>query len=249
MTNAVESSSQLFSPLKRNPSGLSAYDVEHALSLPDGAWKRRRLYALRARSAGFKELGVMPGDYLIVEPGQRIRPFQLVVLKDKGRVSVSRAGTDALNRSVSVAAQQTAPLPFRSAEGDRPARVVGTVVGLLRRGDDGSVRAVKMNRRGSGESGNAETIASVERKLGQWCAWVDSRVEEGVDDSTALARWRGLSLQLATLLKCLKNSRSKRLFDALCSEIRGVLETMASHRTATERSIPTGHPRPGEIHH
>jgi hypothetical protein len=241
MANELESSSQLFTPLRRSPLGLSSYDVEKALGLPTGAWKRRRLYALRARSATFRELGIQPGDYLIVEPGERIRPSQLVLVREQGRTTLARAGLGALERNLTLPRHQTAPLPFTSQALSGVARVVGTVVGLLRRQEGGNVRAVSLKKRPAADqkAADTDTVADLQARLGQWCAWVEAQSNRGVDAGT-LARWRGLSLRLATLLKCMKTARSARFFDALSGEIGEVLGLMAGQAADTRLAAPAG---------
>src|SRR5690349_17920849 len=78
------------------PDGLSARRVERWLDLPPGAWQRRRLYALRIRTAAFSYLGLRNEDLVIVEPGGRDQPGSVVVTRGSAGSSLRRIAQPAL---------------------------------------------------------------------------------------------------------------------------------------------------------
>lgn len=119
--------------------GLSARRAERWLSLPLGAWHKRRLYALRVGGATFESLGIRLGDFLIVEPGVRERPGQTVVTKKRAALSLKRIPPlRPVPRLPNVL-----ELPLGSRGTHSSITVVGTVIGVIRPTGTGALKPVR----------------------------------------------------------------------------------------------------------
>jgi hypothetical protein len=119
------------------PEGLSARRVERWLDLPAGAWQRRRLYALRLRGEAFAYLGLLKNDLVVVEPGAREQPGSIVATRGPSGSSLRRI---AQWKPTAQRMPTVLELPLR----ERPsgARVIGTVIGVLRSTGTGALRPV-----------------------------------------------------------------------------------------------------------
>gem|GEM_PF-6820616 len=239
--------SPALSVLQRAPGRLSARAVERALGLPSGAWQRRRLYALRARSRAFEDIGIRRGDSLIVEPGERLRPAQLVIVKESDRISVRLC--DSLGSTAEPLAEQASLLPFMKIR----TRVIGTVVGILRRDERAQLCAVPLPVPRSGVSGDRRTrnrrracaevarsahVDGLERRLRNWDLWTEHHRDELRTVSESLpACCDDLQKSLATLLECMRNSRGHRLFRALSQEALRVCDEMEQVRSKVRRNV------------
>ena len=107
---------------------LSAARVERLLGLPAGAFKKRRLYALRLLSESLPLLGAVRGDHLIVEPGRRLEDGRMAVVRAGSALTVRRVARDPEGRLI-LAPADPELLPFPSAAGRQT--VVGTVIGTV----------------------------------------------------------------------------------------------------------------------
>ncbi len=224
--------------------------VEQALGLPSGAWQRRRLFALKTRSRAFEEIGIQKGDALIVEPGERLRPAQLVVVKEAGRISVRLCGS--LGGKGRVPLGQADLLPFMKVR----THVVGTVVGTLRRDERGQLYTVarrvprpriprnlapRVYERARLEAERIAQAQGFERRLRSWELWTEHHRAELDAVSESLAGCcKDFQKRLATLLECMRQARGDRLFCALRNEARTVCEDMERVRRYVRRNaLPT----------
>jgi len=234
-SSGVARSSQPSPILAPAPDGLSARRAERWLDLPAGAWQRRRLYALRARSDAFRFAGVMTGDIVVIEPGAREQPGQVVLLRSARGLSLQRIASEASPS----APPSVLELPLRPRNSDGT-RIVGTVLAVLRPTGTGALRPVRAaTRRARGEVGERgpsrvskrDTMSAAEfdrlhRVLHRARAHLQSRCAG--QDAVGLARqWRLLS-GLAALIDCLRHAHSSTLQAALLAEAG-----------ATARSIET----------
>lgn len=125
------------------PVGLSARRAERWLDLPPGAWQKRRLYALKVGTESYDPLGVRRGDFVIVEPGARERPGQLVVTKTQAALSLRRIPLANPRVEMPTALE----LPFGSSRSKYACRVVGTVLAILRPTGTGALKPVRLGTR------------------------------------------------------------------------------------------------------
>ena len=80
----------------RKVAALSAALAERELGLPAGAWKRRRLFALRVLTGDLAGCGFARGDFLIIEPGAASVPphaSSISEVLDERNCQGCRAGT------------------------------------------------------------------------------------------------------------------------------------------------------------
>lgn len=224
------------------PEGLSARRVERWLDLPPGAWQRRRLFALRIRAEAFSYLGMRAGDLVIVEPGAREQPGQVVVTR-------SARGPSLRKIPHSVPMERRLPtvleLPLKERGFASDERVVGTVIGLLRSTGTGALRPVPLGTalRPRPKSPRSRTIGEtlaanrparpvvpvvVDQLLEtrrRWHDWlVRERTSPGLTATPAqLSRWERLDASLATLCDCLEHTHSAGLRAALAAEASAVV--------------------------
>lgn len=107
--------------------------AEGELTLPTGTWgsgQARHLIALRAKDASLLDDGISEGDYLLVEPRKAAEAGHTVVLEVEGVVTVGRLSCDARGR-LEVVPAGPGRLPLRTSP--KPTRIIGPVVGVLRR--------------------------------------------------------------------------------------------------------------------
>lgn len=234
------------------PDGLSARRVERWLDLPEGAWQRRRLYALRLRGSSFARLGLETNDVIIVEPGAREQPGSIAVTRGPSGHSLRRVAQ-------LVRAERRMPtvleLPLRERSGGE--RVIGTVIGVLRSTGTGALRPVPAGgtRVGSRRShrsihrGDARNVASSRPKRAEartgwptpapvseehlayvqerWQEWVARRRNAaGVATPAQLERWERLESSLSTLCDCLRRTHSPSLRSALSAEASAVVSAI-----------------------
>lgn len=228
------------STLATAPDGLSARRVERWLDLPPGAWQRRRLYALRIRSASFAYLGLRNEDLVIVEPGGREQPGSVVVTRGSAGSSLRRIAQPSL---VERRMPTVLELPLRERTPNTNERVVGTVIGALRSTGTGALRPVPLGGSKQGRRRKASTptvVALPSRKdsgpvsfdylsdiHGQWRRWIATA--RGAADGPTPAqveRWDRLEASLSTLCDCLQKTHSPGLRDALSAEASAVVSAI-----------------------
>jgi hypothetical protein len=200
--------------------GLAPATVERMLHLAPGAWGRRRLYALRVRTADLSVYGVAREDVLIAEPGAREQPGQLVLVRSEGRLELFRLPVRPTPR-----AGQTPSLPFPSVR-----RVVATVIARI--------PAATLERR-PGRLAEARAAAQAIRRqrmltLTQRLAcWRQDHPAAGLGRSQ---RWHRLEQNLSTLLECARRSHGARMTDALLDQAEAVAKMMGQEaRNARQR--------------
>jgi len=216
--------------LAPTPVALSARRAERWLDLPPGAWQKRRLFALRVAADRFESLGVRSGDFVIVEPGARERPGQLVVTRQTGTLSIKRLPTAIpAGRLPSVL-----ELPFRRSPSKDAARVVGTVLGVIRPTGTGALKPIRTTSSGSHRkcgstslsetqdaqphaldlTGNDSKAARLQRILE--ASQPVTRITEGSRVCRDFSeRWRA---RLSTLLLCQARAHDPRIRAALLDE-------------------------------
>ncbi len=255
MRKVHEATTPSLNLLQRAPGRLSTEEVEKALGLPSGAWRRRRLYALKARSSAFKDIGILQGDSMIVEPGARVRPTNLLVVRDGDDVTVRRydsAFSLATPHQPRVA-RQPSLFPMATVRSG----VVGTVVGILRRDAAGRLRTVPLpagttdnrpvrgtlrSKRAQAELDRIDRVESLEKQLGNWGGWVQRNDRTLGRMSDAMPEFcKGLGERMATLLECMRQTSGERLFRALLNEVQSVQSEMERVRRGVTRTI-TGTP-------
>jgi hypothetical protein len=123
--------------------GLSARRVEHWLGLPEGAWQRRHLHALRVGGRSFTALGLRHGDLVVVEPGGHEQPGRIVVVRSARGITLKRIP---LPEPFEYRMPTVLELPLREKPSQRVERVVGAVIGLLRPTGTGALRPVSLLR-------------------------------------------------------------------------------------------------------
>lgn len=223
--------------LAPTPVGLSARRAERWLGLPAGAWQKRRLYALKVRRETFETLGIRIGDFLIVEPGARERPGQMVVTK--GRTSLSIRRIPLPTPSTQIPSVLELPLRHRAAES--PARIVGTVIGVIRPTGSGALKPVlnaarpSLHRTRRGNSvrpcpgpplarrdlhGDDATVAGLRRLLAESRPLRGSIDENGF--GVQVETWERWRLRLSTLLSCQELARDPKVRAALLDEAANV---------------------------
>jgi hypothetical protein len=242
---------------------LSAAAVERFLGLPPGAWKRRHLFALRVLGPAFAGLGLNPGDHLIVEPGPRMSPTSLVLVRTRDELAIQRVARDADGRTV-LAPPDPTTLPFPTA--DRRAAVVGTVLGMVP-ADLGTgpiadrrdrAAATRRHGRSTAASGRAAArqrdyggveapISPVGLRLAlqNWRRWMARAIAARPAGPRRLAHWRALEARLGTLLSCLEVTAASPLRHALAREGEMVLRAMQREARA-ENSSAAGRPHLGD---
>jgi hypothetical protein len=236
------------------PDGLSARRVERWLDLPEGAWQRRRLYALRLRGNSFARLGLEKNDVIIVEPGAREQPGSIVVTRGPSGSSLRRIAQ-------LVRAERCMPtvleLPLRERSSGE--RVIGTVIGVLRSTGTGALRPVAAGgtRPGSRRShrsinrSDARNVVSSRSKRSdaragwpspapvseehlthvqeRWQEWIGRRRRtDGSATPAQLERWDRLESSLSTLCDCLRRTHSPSLRSALSAEASAVVSAIHS---------------------
>ena len=227
----------------------SAHGLEVLLGLPAGAWTARRLYALTTRTPAYSALGVRCGDHLVVEPGQRERPGQLVATR--GRSGLALRMIDDPTRTQREAELGVLPL-FSGAELESvggAARTVGTVLAILRPDDVGRLRVIQAghHRRqrnqqphpdapppkpvgsGPGSINRAnlplpERTADFDRVLDGWRRWAEGEAD-GLGPRTR-EKTQQLEHKLSTLVGCLHVTHNPRLAEALSVEAAQVVRRL-----------------------
>jgi hypothetical protein len=228
--------------------GLSARSVESTLSLPDGAWKSRRLVALRVQSDSLSRFGVHHGDYLIVEPGAQANLNRLVVIRDGSVIGLRRVRLDAMGRCILCGVDPEA-LPFEQTSGKR-GHVIGRVIAVLpqRRTHNGTplrflerhpsgtqrgaARAPAVSeqyrsqpikrRRFQGLAAREETLLGTLRR---WARWAERRLARS--DGVEAPRLDNLGRRLRTLVACIEKADEPHLRSALIREAESTARVIA----------------------
>lgn len=223
------------------PEGLSARRVERWLDLPEGAWQRRRLYALRVTGKSYESLGFRPGDLVIVEPGARQQHGAIVVTRSHAGMALKRiAAPMAPPRSSRGRRIPTVlELPLRERAVENSEHVVGSVIGKLRETGTGALRPVAMQARRPRHSENDAsapptlgashhdlTPGMIEGACRRWQEWL--RAMRGQDSATSesLERWERLDGTLVALCECLSRTHNAELRTALQDELATVIATI-----------------------
>ncbi len=211
------------------------------MGLVEGAWERRRLYALRVRTGAFRKLGIRPGYLLVVEPGARERPGQVVLWRSRRAMGLRRITENAPVDDGS----GILPLPFpSSANGTSQAtaepadaKTVGTVVALLRATVSGGLRASNLHRAAPARRQPARRSPRIEglspaeiearrqsaaASLEIWRDWGTAMEGRPRTAFKVTRRWRELETNLSTLIDCVGVSRDCRLAAALVAEAERV---------------------------
>ncbi len=219
---------------------LSAALVERVLGLPAGAFKKRRLYALRLLSESLPLLGAARGDHLIVEPGRRLEDGRMAVVRAGAALTVRRVTRDPAGRLL-LAPADPELLPFPTPPGRQT--VVGTVIGTVS-STDGRLRlAAKGQREGPVRKGLAR--AQPARRSARRSPGPGEKPELARDRLLAnLEMWRSwqarpaggssrhyqrLESRLSTLLLCMEQTGSDApsgLAAALVREADSVVRDM-----------------------
>jgi len=240
---------------------LGAGHVESALSLPRGAWRSRRLFALRVQSDSFSRFGVHRDDYLIVEPGAQANVNRLVVVRDGPVIGLRRVRLDAMGRCVLGHVDPEA-LPF---EEPSRGRVIGRVIAALPHGSGRRIGASHFSPAAPARSalelrpltapntpskprpgGHLASEQSVSQDgvligiLRRWARWSEQRMSAGRNfearGTDSLAR------RLRTLVACIDKSDEPQLRRALIREANSTARAIARRvrdrgpRTSTERA-------------
>jgi len=216
-------------------STMSAAALEDFLGLPDGAWKKRRLFALRTMTDAHAEAGIPKGAQIVVEPGARTAPGRLVLVKDgTAGLTIRRVEYDDKGRTVM---RPAAPgmLPFPS-DGSRK-QVMGTIIGVLPRARVAG-RSVSSGRRPPTDCATQprhqeKTVAQAEheraaailnRDMEIWSS--NSSTLFGRASRGAQARWRALAGRLRVIASCLEVAHQKSLYGALVEEANRIIAAM-----------------------
>jgi len=236
-----EGSTQRDSGALRRTRALSTSNVERAVGLPRGAWKSRRLFALRVRSAAYRESSIHPGDHLIVEPGAQVGPDRIVVVRDGSALALRRVRLDATGRSV-LGMVDPSTLPFAERPNAGREHVIGRVIAVLPAGRlssavrDGAIeplgrrrptpdsqpRRAAMATRGHGASRRtrSQDLAAVDA----WAAWSAKMSQRAAGDEAVLLY--DLTCELRTLRACMATTTDEHLYEALLAEARRVASKM-----------------------
>jgi hypothetical protein len=229
------------------PRGLSPRRLEEMFGLPLGSWQSRHLFALRASSDRFAELGIKNGDYLIIEPGGFEREGQVVLSRSSKGTSLRR-----IPRPMGPDNDPSLWLPLRERNGGAGReRTVGRLLGVARRTDSGRLRPLGRREhsrstqpagprlaesRSEPEGQMLDSVAERARKLLAWQEWIDVHAGDLAENSTTVEGWRRLENGLHTLIECLEVAHSPRLIQALFREagaaLRAIHGEMSRHRMA-----------------
>jgi len=219
------------------PAGLSARRAEHWLDLPAGAWQKRRLYALRARTDAFRSVGVGIGDVVVVEPGAREQPGQIVLVRGPNGLALRRLANHPRGTMSSVL-----ELPLRDRDERDFHRVVGTVLAVLRPTGTGALRPARPSARrphatvgarapsrttamrAPNESGSE--IEDLRRSLQRSRLRLDAAC--GHMDPHDFARASRLVAGLSALVDCLGHARSTGLRAALLAEAKATAQMVTA---------------------
>ncbi len=230
----AESSHQSLADLVTVPRGLSARRVEEMFGLPLGAWRGRRLFALRVSSDRFSSLGIRTGDYLVVEPGAREREGQIVVRRSSTGITLHRVQTPEIDESA-----DSLPLPFPAQGPGRGTRTIGSLIGVARPTPSGSLQPLGQPRSSVSQAPAfsraphrrqiqkeedsagflaTERIEELRGQLQAWGAWIEQKSQQFSPASRTVEGWRRLETGLRTLIECLEATRNPRLKFALFRE-------------------------------
>jgi hypothetical protein len=223
------------SRFKKAPT-MSAAAIEEFLGLPEGAWKKRRLFVLRAMTNAHAEAGIPKGAQIIVEPGARTAPGRLVLVKDRDSQTIRRIDYDRDGRTVM---RPAAPgvLPFPT-EGSRK-QVIGTIIGVLPRARV-AARTIRPGRRPptaqpttSGTMRYAKAVDQADHEQAAIILAANMDIWSGACHQAAIAhnrgaqaRWRGLAGRLRVLASCLEVAHQKTLYGALAREANRIVAAM-----------------------
>ncbi len=236
-SRAVESNAKTpfnRTPFKKTPA-MSVVAFEEFLGLPSGAWKKRRLFVLRAMTNAFEEAGIPKGAQIVVEPGARATPGRLVLVKDGDGQTIRRVDYDRGGRTVMRPAAPSL-LPFPT-QGSRQ-QIIGTIIGVLPRArvagrtiDPGrrpptSQQNPTLNRYAKAvDQADHEKAAAILRENME--IWSSARHDHVTAPSRgAQARWRGLAGRLRVLASCLEVAHQKSLYGALAEEANRIIAAM-----------------------
>jgi SOS-response transcriptional repressor LexA len=213
---------------------MSASAFEEFLGLPPGAWKRRRLFALRTMTDAHAEAGIPKGAQIVVEPGARTAPGRLVLVKDSDGMTIRRVDYDRNGRTVMRPAA-TGQLPFPS-EGTRK-QVVGTIIGVLprvrvagrtissgRRPPKAPTSPPALKEKTVAPADHAKASAILRRDME---IWAGTRNESTTRPTKgAQVRWRALAARLRVLASCLEVAHQTTLYAALAEEANRIISAM-----------------------
>ena len=90
--------------------------MERFLGLPSGAWKKRRLFALRVLTDAHDDAGISRGALIVVEPGARATPGRLVLVRRDSDLTIQKVEYDGRGRTV-IASAAPGALPFPTDSG------------------------------------------------------------------------------------------------------------------------------------
>lgn len=230
-------------PSFKRISAMSAATLEEFLGLPRGAWKKRRLFALRTMTDAHSEAGIPKGSQIVVEPGARTAPGRLVLVKENDGLTVRRIDYDQKGRTVMRPAGP-GMLPFPS-EGTRK-QVMGTIIGVLPRARVAG-RSITSGRRPAtnpmptplrrekavAEADHQKAAVILRRNMEVWSQTAGALARTA--DRAAQARWQTLAGRLRVLASCLEVAHQKTLYGALAEEANRIIVAMKReldrHRT------------------
>ncbi len=211
--------------------------AERETGLPKGAWRRRRLFALRVAAPGFPELGVGRGDFLIVEPGQQANCDHLVVVRQDGTLLLRRViGRGRGRRSILMPPESgTLPLPLPGL----PPDVVGTVIGVLGKGFSNPGQAHLPVSAATAPTAvlRAFNAKRLESNLRQWWVWVGRPSVPSAGGPRYYRYRQMLGERLRILSSCMERANNRHLHAALLSEANRVIAAM--QRDASDNHGPT----------
>lgn len=109
---------------------MEVFAIEDSVEVPQTLWNGCKVFALRVRGTSMIEAGIHDGDYLIVKPGECADNGRTVVVEVDGRVTVKKLYREPEGQ-IRLQPANAALLPL--VVGGERVRVVGTVVGILRK--------------------------------------------------------------------------------------------------------------------
>jgi hypothetical protein len=200
--------------------GIQGWPAGDGGELRSAVWGGRRVVALRVCDESMSEEGIHGGDYLLVEPRARVEAGRTVLAEVEGALTVKRLQrtTDGRVR-LQPASPQLLPLVLPVGR----VRVVGAVVGVLRRQGFGRAR-----RRASTPRPSPAEAATIEPRLvamGQALRAAEARAAESAGDHHD-RRLRELARNLRALRDCYLETSTPRLREALLREAAEVVRRL-----------------------
>jgi len=233
-------------PSFRRVSALSTSAMERLLGLPVGAWKKRRLFALRVLTDAHAEAGIPRGAQVIVEPGSRATPGRLVLVRRATELTIQKVEYDGRGRTV-IASATPGTLPFPDDTGRQT--IVGTIIGMLPRARAADRFARRDRRRNASPSAKTrsrqKTVSATEharhlevlrRNLD---IWTDARRASHARRSNGgSARRHALANRLRVLASCIEVAHQTTLYEALAAEANRII--LAMRRELSLADPPAG---------